>query len=232
MKRLLLLCLVAPLAIAQTGTASIAGTVLDAKTLKPIPAALVMAVRSGPPPLTKNTRTGGDGTFQVQGLAAGKYSLCVQAQGDAYTDPCLWNGSPISVTVAAGQAAAGVGLRLAAASVVTIQVQDTQKILSQRTKDGRRPELSVGGWGPRGLYYPARASGTSASAGNIPSGIAYRIAVPRDTGLKLHIASRDLRLGDAAGVALPGNASQQAFQHAPGEFNPKSFSFTVLGFLP
>jgi len=33
-------------------------------------------------------------------------------------------------------------------------------------------------------------------------------------------------------VALPANASQQAFQHATGDPNPKSFTFSVLGFLP
>ena len=113
-------------------------------------------------------------------------------------------------------------------------MQDAQKILSQKTKDGRLPELTLGVWGPNGLYYPAHVSGSTASrgAGNFEAGIAYHIAVPRDTVLKLHIASRDLKLGDAAGVSLPANASQQAFQHANGDPNPKSFAFTVLGLLP
>jgi hypothetical protein len=51
--------------------------------------------------------------------------------------------------------------------------------------------------------------------------------VPRDTALSFYIASRDLKLGDANGVALPANASQQGFQHATGDANPKSFTFTV-----
>jgi hypothetical protein len=58
------------------------------------------------------------------------------------------------------------------------------------------------------------------------------LAVPLDTALSFHIASRDLKLGDANGVALPANASQQAFQHATGDSNPKGFAFTVLGLLP
>jgi hypothetical protein len=33
-------------------------------------------------------------------------------------------------------------------------------------------------------------------------------------------------------MALPANASQQAFQHATGDPKPKSFSFSVLGLLP
>jgi hypothetical protein len=53
-----------------------------------------------------------------------------------------------------------------------------------------------------------------------------------DTALNFYIASHDLKLGDATGLALPANASQQAFQHATGDPNPKSFSFSVLGLLP
>ncbi|MEK7404182.1 MAG: carboxypeptidase-like regulatory domain-containing protein [Acidobacteriota bacterium] len=232
MKSIFIISLVIPAAIGQTGTASIAGTVLDAKTQKPIPAALVMAVRSGLPPLSKNTRSGGDGAFQIQDLAPGKYALCVQAPGHGYLDPCQWNGSPTTVTLLSGQAAPGVFLRLTAASVLNIQVQDAQKVLSQKTKDGRRPDLTLGVWGPNGLYYPAHASGSPSAAGDLYSGIAYQMAVPRDIALKFRIASRDLRLGDSAGVALPGNAYEETFQHATGDPNPKSFAFILLGLLP
>jgi hypothetical protein len=214
--------------------ASIAGTVLDARTQKPVPAALVMAVRRGAPPLSKNTKSGADGAFQIQGLAAGTYSICVQASSDQYLDPCRWNGTPVTVTLVSGQAAPGVLVRLTPASVLSIQIQDPQKALNQRTRDGRRPDLSVGVWGPKGLYYPAHASGAQPSAGSLQGGTSYsyQLAVPRDTGLKFYIASRDLRLGDAASVPLPGNASQQAFQHATNDPNPKSFTFRVLGLLP
>ena len=121
MKSILLLALVVPAAIGQTGTASIVGTILDAKTLKPIPAALVMAVRAGAPPLARNTKSGGDGAFQIHGVPAGKYLLCVQASGDGYLDPCQWSGTPTTVTLASGQAAAGVSLRLAPASLLSVK---------------------------------------------------------------------------------------------------------------
>jgi hypothetical protein len=238
MKYIAIFLLVTPFAIGQTGTASIAGTVLDARTQKPVPTVLVMAIRSDLPPFSRNTKSGGDGTFDIQGLPAGKYSLCVQAPGDGYLDPCQWNGTPAAVTLVSGQAATGVALRLSAASVLNIQVQDAQNLLRQKTKDGRRPDLAVGVWGPKGLYYPARAAGGPSVAGNPqPAGKAvnnysYQIAVPRDTALTLHISSKDLRLGDARGAALAGNAGQQAFQHATGDTSPKSFMFTVLGLLP
>ena len=72
----------------------------------------------------------------------------------------------------------------------------------------------------------------SPGPGTLQSGIAYQIAVPRDTALKVYIASRDLKLGDAAGATRSGNGSQQAFQHATGDPHPTSFTFSVLGLLP
>lgn len=237
MKYILVLLLAVHAALAQTGTTGatgISGTVVDAKTQKPVPAALVIASRAGAPPLTRITKSGGDGAFQIQGLAAGNYLVCVQA-GDQYLNPCDWNGTPAGVVLVAGQAAAGIKIPLAPASVLNVQVKDAQKALTQLTKDGRRPDLNVGVWGPGGMYYPARAvsspTGTAGPQANIPT-YSYRLPVPRDTALNFYIASHDLKLGDANGAALPANASQQAFQHATGDANPKSFTFTVLGKLP
>jgi hypothetical protein len=237
MKHIFVLLLVVHAAPAQTGTtgaASISGTVVDAKSQKPVPAALVTASRAGAPPFTRNTRAGGDGAYQIQGLTPGNYLVCVQA-GDQYLNPCEWNGSPAGVTLASGQTATGIKIALTPASVLNVQIKDAQKAVSQLTKDGRRPDLSIGVWGPRGLYYPARAVSAPTGTPGPQAGVttySYQLAVPRDTALNFHIASRDLKLGDANGLALPANASRQAFQHATGEATPKSFTFTVLGKLP
>jgi len=236
MKSVVVLLIAVSAAIGQTGTGSVQGTILDVKTLKPVPAALVIASRAGAPPFTKNTKSGGNGAFQISGLTSGNYSICVQAAGDQYLDPCQWNGSPTTVTLTSGQNTTGISVKLVAASVLSVQVQDPQKVLSQLTKDGRRPDLTLGVWGPKGLYYPAHSSGSpTAAAGNLQGGIAsysYRLAVPLDTALNVYIASHDVKLGDATGVALAANASQQPFQHATGDTNPKSFTFSVLGLLP
>lgn len=236
MKSIPIILLTCSVAVGQTVTASIAGTVVDSKTSKPVPAALVIANRAGAPPLARNTKTGGDGTFLIQRLAAGNYLLCVQVAGDRYLNPCQWNGAPAAVTIAAAQAATGIKIALIPASVLNIQVNDAQKVLSQLTKDGRHPDLTLGVWGPKGMYYPARAAGSGPTATAGPQASAntysYRLAVPRDTALNFYIASHDLKLGDANGVALPSNASQQAFQHTTGDNNPKSFTFSVMGFLP
>jgi hypothetical protein len=215
-------------------TAAIQGTVLDAKTLKPVAAAWVMANRAGAPPFSGHTKSGGDGTFSIRGLAAGKYSICVQAAGDAYLDPCQWSGSPVTVTLAAGQTSAGNAVRLAPASILTVQIQDPQRALSQKTKDGRQPELRLGVWGPRGLYYPAHPVGGPAPGVSAQGTVSYsyRLAVPLDTALSFYAASHDVKLGDGNGLPLAGNLSQQAFQHATGDPNPKGFALTVLGLAP
>lgn len=235
MKYIAILSLICSASIGQTGTASITGTVIDSKTQKPVPAALVIASRATAPPLAKNTKSGGDGAFQIQGLTPGNYLVCVQAPGDQYLNPCEWNGSPAAVTLVSGQTAAGIKIALTPASVLNVQVNDAQKVLSQLTKDGRHPDLTLGVWGPKGQYHPARAASSPVAPAGPQASITtytYHLAVPRDTVLNFYIASHDLKLGDASGVALPANASQQAFQHATGDNNPKSFTFSVLGFLP
>lgn len=199
---------------------------MDSKTQKPVPAALVLAVASGLPPFSKRTKSGGDGAFQLRNLPAGKFSLCVQVSGDRYLDPCQWNDSPNVVTLASGQAVSGVLVKVDAASILYIQITDPQQFLSQKTKDGRRPDLALGVTGPRGLSCPAHGGSRDGAL------VTYQLAVPRDTGLKLSIASHALKLGDANGVPLPANANQQAFQHATGDPNPKGFAFTILGLAP
>ena len=123
MKHILTLLLVLPAAFAQTsqtGAGSIAGTVLDATTAKPISAAWVIANRAGAPSLAKHTKSGGDGAFQIQGFTAGRYSLCVRAEGDLYLDPCQWSGSPTAVALAFGQAVSGITLKLAGRPNATV----------------------------------------------------------------------------------------------------------------
>jgi len=88
-----ILLLISSVAIGQTGTASIAGTIVDGKTQKPVPAALVVASRATAPPFSRNTKSGGDGVFRIQGLTPGNYSICVQVTGDRYLDPCQWSAA-------------------------------------------------------------------------------------------------------------------------------------------
>ncbi len=219
----------------SASSASIHGTVIDAKTLKPVPAAVITASRTAPPSSAKRTRSGGDGSFLIQGLPAGAYSLCVQVQGDGYLDPCSWGGAPSPVNLTASQAASGISLHLTPASTLSVALSDSQGLLAQATADGRSPELKVGVWGQHGVYYPVHLAGGQPAAHLIAGAVSsrtYVLAVPFDTALQFYIASRDLKIGNAAGAALPANAALQAFQHVTGVSNPTSFAFSILGKLP
>ena len=217
-------------AAGQTGTGGIRGTILDASTQKPLPVAWVVANRDGVPPFSRNTKSGGDGAFEMRGLTPGNYSICVQAEGDRYLDSCHWRGQSAAVTVAKDAITSGVAVKVAVASVVNIEVRDPQKLFGQAIAGGRKPGLNVGVWSANGLFYPARHFATPGSAAGTSQ--SYRLAVPRDTSLTLHIFSRDLRLGDSTGAVLPIDGKREAFQNSTGDRNPKSFTFTLLGVLP
>ncbi len=159
--------------------------------------------------------------------------MCIQA-GDQYLDPCQWGGTPPVVALAAGQNISGTAVSLAAASVVNIQIEDTQNALSLKTPDGRAPNLRVGATGPQGFFYPARQVGLGTPSLAHPGGrtYAYRLATPPNTTLNLSVGSKDLKLGDQAGVALAGNLSSASILSAIAGASPASFTFTVLGLLP
>jgi hypothetical protein len=107
-----------------------------------------------------------------------------------------------------------------------VRVDDPGQLLGAKTKDGRDPHLLAGVWGPNGLFYPMHA------ASKDKGGVNLQLTVPRDTALKLQVASRDLKMADGNGAALAAAGDQQAFQHATGDGNPKSFKYSITGLNP
>jgi len=156
--RTLILIITSNLALmAQTGTGGIQGTVTDASNNKPIAGAFVIAIRSGLPPLSQTAQTGAGGSYQLLGLPAGGYSLCVQVLGDGYLDPCQFGGPGPQITLAAGQQSAGNVTKLKPASLLKIRVNDSGGLLTQKTKDSHDPDLLIGvfGLGPQRTFFPA-----------------------------------------------------------------------------
>lgn len=126
-------------------------------------------------------------------------------------------------------------MKLAAAYMLTVQVQDPQRAIGQPTKDGRLADLRVGVWAPGGMYYPARALASPAvgavGTGSLPGlNYGYQVPIPFDTAVKVFVGSRDLKLGDALGVANLTGEMQQEFQQSRGT-DANSVTLTVLGFL-
>src|SRR5438067_1393326 len=144
------------LLLAQGGSGSIQGTVTDAQTQKPIAGALVTVMRNGLPPLSQSLPAGPDGSYQAKGLPAGTYTLCAQVPGDVYLSSCQWTGTGAGVTLTAGQVSTGNVLALKTGSVVKVHLQDPGQFLNQQTKAGHDPRVTMGVWGPQGIFYPAR----------------------------------------------------------------------------
>ena len=90
-----------PAAFAADAPASIRG-VVSGDDGKPIAGAVVQAVKAGS---QGSAVTGTDGAFRIDGLAASRYDLCVTAAD--VVNRCLWELTPDSVTVAAGQVVTG-----------------------------------------------------------------------------------------------------------------------------
>ena len=126
-------------AAGQTGTGGIRGTVLDASTQKPLPVAWVVANRDGAPPFSRNTKSRGDGAFEMRGLTPGNYSICVQAEGDRYLDSCHWRGESAAVTVAKDAITSGVAVKLAAASLSTSRFETHKSCLARRSRADAGP---------------------------------------------------------------------------------------------
>jgi hypothetical protein len=120
--RVLILTLTISFAVIAQTTASVQGTVTDAGNNKAIGGAFVIAIRSGLPPLSQTTQTGADGNFQLQGLPAGAFSLCVQVPGDGYLDPCQFGGLAYSVTLTASQQSTGNVMKLKPASILKVRL--------------------------------------------------------------------------------------------------------------
>lgn len=229
MQRLLILIFTSGLALtAQTAASSIQGKVADASSNKPIAGAFVIAIRAGLPPVSQTAQSQADGSYQLQSLPAGAYSVCVQVPGDGYLDPCQFGSPTQPITLTAGQQSTGNVTKLKAASILKVRLNDSGGFLAQLTKAGHEPDLLIGvfGTGPQRTFYPAHLAGRDNTGSN------YQVAVPVDTALVLSVASNSLRLADATGIALPNNSSQQGFQHATGDPNPPSFAFTITGQNP
>jgi hypothetical protein len=190
-------------------------------------------VRAGLPPVSETVTAGADGTFGLQGLPAGTYTVCAQAPAAGYLNPCDFATVPLKVTLTAGQISSNNTIGMVAGATVLVRIQDPQQLAIPAASVQKgvppSPDLSVGVWGggnPGILFFPAHLTGTDST------GLNYQVTIPHDTSLALHVSSRHLKLADATGAALAGNISQKKIQHNSGDPNPVSLTYSVTGVIP
>lgn len=203
---------------------SIQGTVTDA-TQQPVANAIVTASSVTVPPASQSVPSGANGSFQITGLAAGSYSLCVQVPGSAYLDSCLWGGSGPVVKVADGQQSANNVLKLQSGATLSVVISDPNNEMGQVTKQGMPPDLMMGVWGPKSLFYPVHLAIRNAQS------TTYQMTIPAGTPLKFTIQSLHLNLADSQGQPLANNSAQMNFQSPAGGAAP-TFTYVITGMTP
>jgi hypothetical protein len=201
---------------------NIQGTVFG-ETGGPVVGALVTASRAAPA-FSQTARSGPGGAFDLDGLPAGAYTLCVQVPGAGHLDPCRWSATPTTVTLSAGQISAGNRLVLKRASVLQVRIQDPDQYLSPRSAFVDPPQLLLGVLTPVGATSPAILSSTDRS------GRTYEIAVAFDTPLTVAVSGKHVRITDTQGAAIQNSSASLNFMHtsSAAAIQP-SFTFVVAG---
>jgi hypothetical protein len=222
--------------------ASISGKLVSDIAYLPVQQGSVTAIRAGVPPFSQTVQIATGGTFQIGSLSAGRYTICVQANG--LLDPCQWDLATVVVTVGAGESSTGNALTLKAGSVTTLRLDDPSQVLAANAKAGRSPSILAGIWSgtttaalapivaiasktilpsPPKQFHPMRMASQDATGSN------YEVLIPHNTPLDFHIESPDVVLADLSGLALANNASDVAFQHISSSPTPASFHYQIVG---
>ena len=197
MKTLIALIVSSAVLPAQTSTATLQGTVVNASTAKPVAGAIVTAIKTGLPPLSQSARSAADGSFQILGLAAGTYNLCTQVPGGGYLNPCTWRPHSPSVTIAAGKPVTGFQLKIEAGAILGITINDPSNVLGRLGSASQSPPVSMGVYTATGLVEPSHMVSANAT------GSAHQITIPFDQRVQIWVHAGRLTLSQANGTPVP-----------------------------
>jgi hypothetical protein len=165
-----------------------------------------------------------DGTFQISGLTAGPYTVCVQVPGGVFVDTCEWTKTPLTVDVKAGQAVSGLAVKLQQGALLQVHLNDSGNLLvpSATAVVKTVPHVLMAVQTPRGLLHPLAPTSKDAT------GATHTATVPFGTTLKFIIFSPHVSLADNKGVAISPTGSNVALTFPSGS-NPAPLTFSVTG---
>jgi hypothetical protein len=196
--------------VAQAQTGSINGTVKD-DSGAPVPAAVVTAAMktiapsasmpSGRPgflPFTPKAPSDSTGAFEIDGVVAGTYTMCVWVPEAAFLDPCLWNSKPVVVSVGSGATVGNVAVVAAKGVFVSIRVQDVSGLL---TANPAKDDLRIGTVSSGSPFIPALVTERDGQ------GKTVAVVAPPGTPLSISVASTAFALTDSNGNALAASGA-------------------------
>ncbi len=230
--------------VSGQSTASISGKLVPELITTLTPNVFVTATKSGLPPFSQTVRAATNASFQISGLPAGTYTLCLSAAG--FLNPCEWSLPTLIVTVGVGQSSAGNNLSIKPGIPAKLRIQDTSNLLGKTTKAGTNPSILAGVW--TGVAANALLPTVSLAGiirpptlptqfhvvhqtGADSTGANFEVAVPRDMQLIFHVTSGDVLLANSQGLQLAGNVAQQQFQYTAANSSPQTFSYSVIGLV-
>lgn len=144
----------------QSGTAVIAGQVTEANSKAGLPAVVSwtrqFTAEETKSPFAGVVLTDAKGSFEITGLAAGTYAICVETPGKDYLDPCQWDPTPPRIEVKSGQKVKNAGVAVQEGVRLRFEVTDRENRVAGKGKtqgvslsayiplpEGRRVELPL-----------------------------------------------------------------------------------------
>jgi hypothetical protein len=165
--------------------------------------------------------TGNLGNFRFDGLPYGDFTLCAEAAGSVWLNPCEWGLHPPAVTITRARRAVSVAVSLKKGAAVPIRIDDPGRLLAQyEGKPG-------GGQILMGVSSDAHVFHWALMVSQDSGGRDLRIVVPFDTQVRLVVNSSFFQLANAAGIALPRTRSTLIPVAVSAGQVPPALRFTV-----
>lgn len=192
-------------AMAQEKGATLRGRVVDEAGTGAFGAvvqpAQVATETSQPRGVTARAQTDIDGNFALEGVAPGRYRLCVQKLGSELLDPCEWAApgakanAAVEVDVSGSGEQAGIVVAVAMGELLRVAVEDPQSARTLLSKDGARRAtvLYLAVRGPQGTRRLPLLRETA-------TGAEYATAVPKGQDVEVFVAGVNLEIAAKAGA--------------------------------